>query len=134
MAGVLIAVAVGVQWRQSVSPEIHAPGPAGQVVLRSGAFDVIAPAGDIREVPQEIRWQPVAGAVQYEVRLLEVDRHELWKTTASNPQADVPSQVRAMIVPSKTLLIQVVAFDGAGRRIAAAEPERFRLLQDVYKR
>lgn len=134
MAGVLIAVAAGVEWRHSGAPEIHAPNPPEQAVLRSGTFHVMFPAGDIREVPREIRWQPVAGAAQYELRLLEVDRHELWKATASKPQADLPPQVQALIVPAKTLLWEVVALDGTGRKLAESEPARFRLLQNVYTR
>jgi hypothetical protein len=134
MAGVLIAVAVGVEWRQSGRPEIHAPNPQGQGALRSGSFEVIFPTGDLREVPTAIRWQPATGAMRYEVRLLEVDRHEVWKTTAADPQADIPAQVQALILPAKTLVLEITALDAAGREVARSEPARFRLLQKVYTR
>ena len=130
----LIAIAVGIQVRHGSAPGLSTPGAAESEVLRSGSFNVIAPLGDTAEVPQTIRWQAVPDAVRYEVRLLEVDRHELWKTTTTLPQAEIPTPLQAAIVPAKTLLLRVTAFDGSGRKLAESEPAKFRLLQKVYKR
>jgi hypothetical protein len=131
MAGVLIVVAVSVEWRKG-PPGLRPPSPE-QEVLRSGAIAVIAPVGDLQQAPREIQWQPAPNAVKYQVRLLEVDRTELWKTDTTENRIDLPPQVRALIVPAKTLLCQVSAFDATGRSVAESNVVRFRLLQNVYK-
>jgi hypothetical protein len=134
MAGVLIAIAVGIQWRHSVAPQLHAPGQPEEDVLRSGSLSVMAPAGDLQTVPDQIRWQTVPGAARYQVRLLEVDHAELWNNSTAESQLDIPPQVRSKIVPAKTLLLHVLAFDSSGRKVAESELVRFRLLQKVYTR
>jgi hypothetical protein len=129
MAAVLIFLAVGLQWRTS-QPGLHAP--TGQEVLRSNAISVIAPSGDLQQIPNEIRWQSAAAAVRYEVRLMEVDYTNLWKADTVETRIELPSQVRAQILPAKTLLCQVTAFDGSGHIVAESNIVRFRLLQNVY--
>ena len=47
--------------------------------LRSGNFAVLSPVGDVQERPAEIRWERVQSVASYQVRLLEVDRSEVWK-------------------------------------------------------
>ena len=113
-------------------PKLHPPDPNHET-LRSGAIQVLAPSGDVQSIPDEIRWEATAGAAQYQIRLLEVDGTELWKTdTAANTIA-VPPAVRQRIVPLKTLVLEIAALDGSGRRLAHSGTIRFRLLQKVYK-
>lgn len=133
MAGVLIAIAVGIQMRHRNAPGLDIE-TTGQDVYRSGAVSVIAPVGDLREMPAEIQWQPVNGAVSYDVRVMEVDQTELWKSTAMGTHIDLPKSVQSRIVPAKTLLLQVTARDSAGRKLAESETVRFRLLQKLYTR
>lgn len=130
----LIAIAIGLQLRHEPAPALTAFNTAGGDVLRSGAISLIAPSGDVAEVPKSVTWQPVPDAAQYEVRLLEVDHHELWKTTVLVPEASFPRQVQSFIVPAKTLLLQVTAMDSSGRKVGESAPASFRLLQKVYKR
>lgn len=127
LAGVLVVVALGLQIR-STRPGLRPPNPDLEV-LRSNAISVIAPSGDIQQAPGEIRWQAAPNAVRYEVRLLEVDGAELWKAVTAENRIELPVPVRARVVPAKTLLCQVLAFDGSGHRIAQSETVRFRLLQ-----
>jgi len=134
MAGILIAIAVGVEWRQSGAPQLHAPKQAEEEILRSGSIQLTAPAGDIQTVPTRIEWQPTANAAQYRVSLLEVDHSEIWSASTHDSQIDIPEPARAAIVPAKTLLIHVVALDGSGRQLAESAFVRLRLLQEVYKR
>lgn len=130
----LIAIAIGVQLRHAPAPTLTAMNRTGEEVLRSGAVNILAPLGDVAEVPATVRWQPVPDAVQYQVRLLEVDRNELWKTTVSSAEANIPQQAQLSIVPAKTLLLVVTAMDSSGRKIGESQASTFRLLQKVYKR
>ena len=132
MAGVFIAIAIGLQWRHGSAPRLNVPNQPEMEVLRSGSIPVIAPTGDITEAPTRIQWQPVPGARQYRIRLLEVDRSELWNTLTSGPEAAIPAPIRSKIVPAKTLLVQVIAFDSSDRKLAESDYVHFRLLQKVY--
>jgi hypothetical protein len=132
MAGVLIVVAVGLQWRRGSPPRLDAPNREEREILRSGTISVVSPVGDLKELPTRIQWQPAADAARYDVRLLEVDRSELWTTSTTAAEADIPPAIQSKIVPAKTLLIQVSAFDRADRKLAESESVRFRVLQKVY--
>ena len=127
LAGILVVVAVGLQVK-SGPPGLRAPRP-GEEVLRSNAITVIAPSGDTLQVPGEIRWQAAPNAARYEAQLLEVDGAELWKGDTAENRIELPAAVRARIVPFKTLLCQVSAFDASGHRVAQSGTVRFRLLQ-----
>jgi hypothetical protein len=132
LAAVSVVVVLSLQMRNG-PPGIHTPRPEEEV-LRSNAISVLAPAGDIREVPNEIRWQPAPHAVTYQVRLLEVDGAELWKAETTSDRIDLPAAIRASVAPAKTLQCEVQAFDASGNRVAQSGPVRFRLLQGIYKR
>jgi hypothetical protein len=133
-AGLLIAVAVGVQWRQSAGPHLYAPNRPEQDVLRSGNIKVISPFGDIRTMPDQIQWEQVPGAAQYRVSILEVDHTELWTAATPQNRLEVPAPVKTKIVPAKTILVQIVAFDESNRKLAESDFVRFRLLQNVHNR
>jgi hypothetical protein len=130
-AAIVVVVAVGLQTRIS-QPVLHPPG-AEPEVLRSNAIVVTAPAGDVGQAPSEIRWQPAPGAATYKVRLLEVDGQELWNTETAEGAVQLPGAVRARIVPAKTLLWQVSAFDKTGHQVAISDTVRFRVLQKPYQ-
>jgi hypothetical protein len=127
LAGILVVVALSLQMRNT-PPGLRSPRPEGEV-LRSNAISVIAPSGDLQQAPSEIRWQAVSNAVRYEARLLEVDGAELWKAETAENRIELPAAVRARVVPAKTLLCEVLAFDAYGHRVAQSETVRFRLLQ-----
>ena len=65
--------------------------------------------------------------MRYEARLLEVDGAELAETAEN--RIELPAAVRARVVPAKTLLCQVLAFDASGHRVGQSETVRFRLVQ-----
>jgi hypothetical protein len=132
LAAVLIVAGVGLQLRRGAAPQLNLPNQPETEVLRSGSISILAPAGDLAEVPARIQWQPIPGAQQYRIRLLEVDHSELWNTSTTQPEVDIPATVRSKIVPAKTLLVQVSAFDGADRKLAESDLVRFRILQKVY--
>jgi hypothetical protein len=127
LAGIFVVVALGLQMRNA-PPGLRLPHPDREV-LRSNTISVIAPSGDIRQVPSEIQWQAAPNAVRYEARLFEVDGVELWKAETPQNRIELPAAVRARVIPAKTLLCQVLAFDALGHRVGQSETVRFRLLQ-----
>jgi hypothetical protein len=129
MAAVLVAAVVVIQFRPTKDRPLPDTTQSGQEVLRSGGFAVLSPVGDIQEHPGEIRWEKIPKAVNYRVRVLEVDASELWKAETAADHIDLPPAVRARIVPAKTLFCEVTAFDASGSKIGETGRVRFRLLQ-----
>jgi hypothetical protein len=129
LAGALLIIAIGLQLRQR-SPLLDTT--AGSDVFRSGTFSISSPVGDLQNVPSEIRWETVPSAANYEVHFMEVDHSELWKGTSTQASLEIPADVRPRIVPLKTLLLEIDAFDANGRKVAQSEVVRFRVLQNVY--
>jgi hypothetical protein len=134
MAGLLLAAGLTFQLRRMRQPDLQPARDAMQDVLRSNNILPVAPVGDIGQAPAELKWQLAPGAREYEVHLMEVDHRELWKARTSETRVQLPPSVQARVVPTKTLLWQVMAFDAAGRAIAESQPVRFRLLQNLHTR
>lgn len=133
-AALLIVTAVGLELRHGSAPRIEAPNRPEDNVLRSGRVTLVSPVGDLASAPEQVQWRPVEGAAKYEVRLFEVDRSEVWRDSTPGLWKDIPPTVRARMVPAKPFLLQVAAFDAAGRQLAESELVRFRILRKVYSR
>ena len=133
-AGLAVALAVvGVTFElhRGEQPSLATSIGAGEV-LRSSAIAVISPIGDVSEKPAQIRWESAPNAIRYRVQVMEVDHTELWSGETPGPRVDLPASVEASIVPAKTLLIQIAAFDASGNKVAESEIVRFRLLQNLH--
>lgn len=127
-AAILLATGVVIFLRSTTyRPQMEARNQSGPAVLRSAAFNIVSPAGDLQEPPKEIRWEAVPQASTYQVRVLEVDRTELWKGSTSGDHVDLPATIQDKIVPSKTLFAEITAFDSSGSTIATTGLVRFRL-------
>lgn len=131
VAAVLLVAAAALRLHTVKSPSLEANNQTGQEVFRSGSFDLLEPVGDLQAPPQEIRWKKVEGAATYQVRLLEVDRSELWKTETKEDHIDLPSPIRDLIVPAKTLFCEVDAFNSSGTRVSGTGLIRFRLMNNA---
>jgi hypothetical protein len=131
-AAVLVMAGVAIQWRHYGAPSLSAVTDGGKEVFRSATIAVLSPTGDLKEAPSEVRWEAAATAARYQVRLMEVDHTELWKADTADTRAAFPPEIRARIVPLKTLLWEVSAFDSEGRKVAQSEVIRFRISQKVY--
>jgi len=129
LATVLLAVVGGYFIFNSTPPRLPADAVSGGGTTRSLAVELRAPIGDQVAAPQRFEWRPVSGAVRYRVRLMEVDRRELWSTESAATAVDLPEPIRALIVPAKTLLWQVTAYDASNAAIGESSPGRFRLAQ-----
>jgi hypothetical protein len=131
-AGLLMVGGIAIQLRHDVTPPLSPLTDPGKEVFRSSTIAVLAPLGDVSEAPLEIKWEAAPAAARYRVRLLEVDRTELWQTGVSATSAAIPPEIRTRIIPLKTLLWEVTAFDSAGRKIAQSELARFRFSRKIY--
>ena len=131
LAIVLVFAGITIEVRRERRPSLDT-GTSGAEVLRSSGIAILSPIGDLREKPTGIRWEAAPNATRYRVRIMEVDHTELWNTDATSPRVDLPPDVESLIVPWKTLLVQVAAFDASGRKLAESETVRFRLLQKFY--
>lgn len=125
-AAAMVLAGVVIAFRETRPPELGSPAPA-PVVFRSGELSVFFPAGDLREPPGELRWQPSASASLYSIRVMEVDRTELWSAETRQTAIALPAQVRARIVPRKPILWEVVARDSAGRALASSGTHQFQV-------
>ena len=96
------------------APELPSRVTTGDEVTRSLSVRLRGPIGEQTELPRRFEWLAVDRAVRYRVRLMAVDRQELWSTSTSALGVDLPSPVRASIAPGRTLLWDVTAYDAAG--------------------
>jgi hypothetical protein len=110
------------------APELPGSVETGNEVTRSLAIGVRGPVGDQAEPPGHFEWIAVDRAVRYRLRLMEVDRNEIWSTLTSIPGVDLPSAVRTSITPGRTLLWDVTAYDAADAAIAESGTQSFRLV------
>jgi hypothetical protein len=131
MAMILVVAGIVLQFHSTHRPSLNETNQTGQEVFRSGSFALLGPVGDLQERPGEIRWERVPQAARYRLRVLEVDQSEVWTAETTDDHIDLPSSVRAKIVPAKTLFCEVNAFDFSGNKIGETGLVRFRLVQNV---
>ena len=128
-AAVVAVVAAGsayVLLRQP--PELPRSVATEPDVSRSLTLGVRSPVGDQKEAPNRLEWVAFDRAVRYRVRLLEVDRRELWSTTTTAPVAELPSTVQSSLAPGRTFLWDVTAYDTAGRTVSESGLQSFKVL------
>jgi len=128
VAAVLLVVVGGYYLLVPRAPSLPADirsGGTGDNITRALAVAIVGPSGDQAAPPERFEWRSVSGAVTYRVQLMEVDRRELWSADTTSTALDVPANVRAQIVPGKTLLWQVTAIGAANAPIAQSEMQRF---------
>lgn len=127
IAAALLVAAVGIALRDSRPPEISTAVSERQV-FRSGEISVVAPSQNPTQAPSELRWAPWAAADSYSVRVMEVDRKELWSAETRQTSVALPAAVRAQIVPRKPLLWEVIARDADGRTLASSGIHTFMVM------
>ena len=99
----------------------------GSEVMRSQTLHVEQPAGEMAQLPSTIKWDVVAGAVRYRVRMLEVDRTVIWETTTAGTEVAIPVSASTSIVPGRWMMLDVEALDAGGGAIAASGTVSFRV-------
>lgn len=126
----VIALVVGLQLRRpAIEPVSYSPGID---VMRSQSLKVLAPVGDVATPPQALEWQAIPGATHYTVKVLEVDRTELWSTTTPAPRILLPESVLRSVVPLKTILWEITAEDNSGNLLGSSGLQHFRLARGAH--
>ena len=125
LAASVAVVAGGATLLWYPAPGVQSTG-TGEV-YRAAHVEITSPTGDVSTPPTELRVAPVPGAVEYEVRLVEVDGTELWRVSTPVPTVPVPQEVSAFALPAKTLVWQVAARDAQRRVLAESGDVRFRV-------
>jgi hypothetical protein len=100
----------------------------GGEVRRSLSIAIRGPIGDQRDVPQRFEWLAAPGALRYRVRLMTVDRQELWSTVTTAPAVELPASVQSALAPGRTLLWNVSAYGGDDALIAESGTQTFRVV------
>ena len=125
-ASVVLVVSVGyLMWDRE--PAIRNPGGATEQ-YRTVQLDVIAPLGDVAAAPREFSWKPAAGAIRYDVRILEVDGTVVWRTSIAEPRLVVPPDILSRFVSQKPFLWEVTARDASDAAIGSSGTQRFRVV------
>jgi hypothetical protein len=128
-AVLLVGIATGSYFLGTrTAPDLPSRVTTGDEITRSPAVRLRGPIGDQEELPRRFEWLAVDRAVRYRVRLMEVDRQEVWSASTSAPGVDLPASAQTAIAPARTMVWDVTAYDAAGTAIAESGPQSFRLV------
>jgi len=123
-AGLIFVVAGGMYLRQGN----EGLRPAGEApVWRSQGFAGVAPLGDVAAAPADLEWEAVSGAAKYQVRVMEVDRTEIWRAESSGTRILLPPEVRAQMTAGRSFLWTVTAHDVTGSTVAETGLQTFHI-------
>jgi hypothetical protein len=129
-AAVIVAATLGISLylnedfkKPPLNPNIGFGGP-----IRSGEIRLTNPIGDLSQPPDQLSWEPVAGAVRYAIVInaMDIDHTVIWQGQTSLNALTVGPDIRSKIRPGKPLKWKVTAFDSNGKELATGEG-RFRL-------
>lgn len=127
-ASLLLIVAGAIRLRELRVGQDAVRDHGGVEVMRSTEVALAAPKGDLSTVPSKLSWSPVDSAARYEAVVEEVDGTVLWKGESATPEIALPGTLQSQVLPKKTLVWHVTAYNSRGERIAESQRERFRLL------
>jgi hypothetical protein len=126
-AGLVILISVGLYMGWRAEPALVLRAPPGQDVPRAAKVIALNPSGDLLEAPSVLEWRGFSNAASYSVRLMEVDRTEVWHVDVTATEARPPKEVRARMLAGKTMLWEVTAKRASGTDIASSGLQRFRV-------
>lgn len=121
VAAILVGMMV---LRPPKEPDLQARLGGQRAIYRSQEVQIVAPAGDLQQVPRTLQWQPFPETGIYRVVMMEVDHSPLWSGETSEASIEIPASVRAKMLPGKPILWQVTALDGHKRFLASSQIQR----------
>jgi hypothetical protein len=126
-----LAVGVGVyDATKSVEPGLQV-GHGAEATYRSIEVRALMPIGDVKAVPDGLKWESSSKSSKYAVKIMEVDRTILWSAECFDNFVTLPADVKSKITDRKPILWQVEALDSSGKIIATSPPARFRVVSDL---
>jgi len=119
VAAAAIVVAIGISENSAIAPV----KPVVDSVERSAAVELIEPKGAIAGFPGSLRWNSVAKAASYRVKVMEVDKTVVWESTSSSNVLALPPAIGKKALPGKRLIWTVDALDASGKAIASGSQD-----------
>jgi hypothetical protein len=127
LAAVLaLAIGLAIELRQRDLPELPPP-PVGGETYRGSTVLLRGPEGELVQAPAKLEWEAVQGAASYRVRIVDPLGDEIWSGTAKASPLGLPAEAAAKLQTAVVYAWSVEAFDAGGKRLAVAEPLRFRI-------
>jgi hypothetical protein len=126
-AAALLVLSAGLGYQTFHTPDPALPEPGLGGVVRGGAVETEGPAGEIAEIPAELRWVDAEGAASYRVRMTAVDGSVLWETGVTAPPARLPAELTGRLHRAVVYTWTVEALDASGARLASSAPVRFQV-------
>ncbi|HEV7667369.1 MAG TPA: hypothetical protein VGS22_02515 [Thermoanaerobaculia bacterium] len=124
----LLALGIGllVELRQRDLPAL--PGATdGAETYRGSTLLLQGPDGELAKAPEMLGWEPVTDAASYRVSIVDPLGEEIWKFEAKASPVVLPVAVRVRLQTAVVYAWTVEALDARGKRLARAEPLRFRI-------
>jgi len=123
-AVLVLAIGVVVQTGRGSRPDL--PDVPTDTAVRGGEISVVAPVGELDDLPSGLVWEVVGGASTYRVTIEAVDDTVLWESVVGEPSAVLPNEILSKLHRAVTYEWRVEALDGEERRLAASGPVEFR--------
>jgi hypothetical protein len=122
------ALAVGLSfWAVSDGRAPGLPERPLEDAVRGGSISWVTPLGTLPALPDELRWDSVAGAASYRVEILDVADRAVLETITTAPGWTPAAADRARLETFVLYRVRVVAVDAAGGELAASEAAELRL-------
>ena len=127
-AAVVLGIGLAIQSLYVPAP----PAPPIGGIVRGGSIAQLAPAGEVADLPAALRWEGVAGAASYRVRLEAPTGAALWEAEVPGGvdgmtvDIDIPEATRANMLRAVTYRWTVEALDAAGGVLARSDATAFR--------
>jgi hypothetical protein len=83
--------------------------------------------GEVPELPTELRWESVAGAARYRVRVLSADDTVLWEGSTTSPSATLPADLLSRLHRAVSYQWRVDASGADGTLLGSSATTRFRV-------
>lgn len=126
-AVLLVALGLGLLLRMRSDGPPPLPAPAAETVQRGTDLAVVAPRGELAEMPRELRWEAAEGARSYRVAVRGVDGSALWERTVADSSVRLPDDLLRGLHAGVSYTWTVEALDEQGRRLAVSQPVPFRV-------
>lgn len=124
LAALVLTLGISFEYRSR-----HPQGPMATEpdVLRSRLIHITSATGEVEQVPGEVAWESIPGAISYVVALTEVDGTQIFYSKVTASPLLLPPSVHKLVIPGKQVSLRVIAEDKNGGEIASSGTLRIRL-------
>jgi len=124
VCSVLVVISLQIQFRHSSPLVSRLDTPQS---WRGNTLSLVAPTGRLDHVPNSFKWESIPNAREYQVRVLAVDRAELWARTVTGTNFVVDQDLKNVLARHSAFFWRVTGLSSEGRALASSELERFEI-------